>query len=83
MFCFCYFGNRLTTTSMDVHYSIYENDWITASKSFKTSMLIIMLRLEKPLYLTIAGVSRVTLNTFVQIVKYGYSFLAVIRKSKF
>nr|CAH7734629.1 unnamed protein product [Callosobruchus chinensis] len=68
----CYFGNLITEVSLSYRYSLYECEWYSSSHRFKQAILIMMCRLEKPLYLTIGKFSPLTLNTFVSlfIVKY-------------
>nr|CAI5857253.1 unnamed protein product [Callosobruchus analis] len=48
----CYFGSSITVASLLYRQSLYECDWYTGSKRLKTCILIMMLRLKKPLYLT-------------------------------
>ncbi|VEN35804.1 unnamed protein product [Callosobruchus maculatus] len=75
----CYFGNLITEVSLSYRYSLYECDWYSSSQRFKQAILIMMCRIEKPLYLTIGKFSPLTLNTFVSVVKASFSYAAVFR----
>lgn len=52
---------------MGVKESIYESDWFSADKHFKKDMLFTMLRMEKPVYITIGKFTPLTLNTLVSV----------------
>ncbi|XP_018324113.1 odorant receptor 2a-like [Agrilus planipennis] len=82
IFFYCHFGNELTTTAAEIPSALYECEWIGCSKSFKTNALIIMERMNKPVYLTIAGISPITLDTFIQICRLGYSIVAVLKRAQ-
>nr|CAI5845071.1 unnamed protein product [Callosobruchus analis] len=63
----CYFGNSITVAGETYRYSLYETDWYSSGKRFKQCLLIMMCRMEKPLYLTIGKFSPLTLQTFVAV----------------
>ncbi|KAK5643621.1 hypothetical protein RI129_007466 [Pyrocoelia pectoralis] len=76
---YCFFGNKVTIMGEDISLALYEGDWLSANRSFKKSMLITMLRMKKPIYLTMGKFSPLTLSTFVTIGKGSYSFFAVLK----
>ncbi|KAB0799150.1 hypothetical protein PPYR_07030 [Photinus pyralis] len=76
---YCFFGNKVTIMGEDISLALYEGDWLLANSSFKKSMLITMLRMKKPIYLTMGKFSPLTLSTFVTIGKGSYSFFAVLK----
>nr|CAI5850048.1 unnamed protein product [Callosobruchus analis] len=63
----CYFGSSITVASLLYRQSLYECDWYTGSKRFKTCILIMMLRLKKPLYLTAGKFFPLTLGTVISV----------------
>ncbi|KAJ8960273.1 hypothetical protein NQ318_003998 [Aromia moschata] len=62
---FCHFGNEITETLATVGFCLYDNDWFSASKRFKQSMIIMMSRLQKKVYISIGKFSPLTLATLV------------------
>lgn len=52
---------------MDIKRSVYESDWFAASKPFKTNLLFTMLRMNKPIYITIGKFAPLTLDTLVSV----------------
>ncbi|KAF5302817.1 hypothetical protein FQA39_LY01997 [Lamprigera yunnana] len=65
---YCFFGNKVTFMGADISTALYEGDWLSSSSSFKKSMLITMIRLKKPIYLTMGKFSPLTLATFVTVI---------------
>ncbi|XP_018319360.1 odorant receptor 2a-like [Agrilus planipennis] len=78
---YCWYGDRLTTTSLQVSDAFYEADWLHASKSFKHKMLFSMCRLRRPIILTAGKFMYLKLSTFVAILKASYSFYALLKNS--
>ncbi|XP_025837472.1 putative odorant receptor 85d [Agrilus planipennis] len=66
----------------DLDFSVYESDWITASKSYKNSMKIILMRMKKPFYFRIGKFGRLDLALYTQILKTAYSFFALLQNKK-
>ncbi|CAH1977322.1 unnamed protein product [Acanthoscelides obtectus] len=85
---FCYFGSSITETVRQAQminrcYTyrriVYACDWYSSSKRFKTCILMMMARMEKPMYLTAGKFYPLTLNTVVTVMKGAYSYSAMFR----
>lgn len=46
---------------------LWKSDWLAADREFKSSMLITMARLRKPVFLTAGDFAPLTLTTFVAV----------------
>nr|CAH7734623.1 unnamed protein product [Callosobruchus chinensis] len=66
MFMVCYFGVFITERGAAYNTCLYKSDWYSCSIRSKRAMLIMMIRMQKPLYLTIGKFFPLTLETFVQ-----------------
>ncbi|CAH1965443.1 unnamed protein product [Acanthoscelides obtectus] len=75
----CHFGNSITEAGETYRYCLYEIDWYSNSKRFKQCLLIMMYRMDKPLYLTIGKFSPLTLHTFVAVMKGSFSYATVFK----
>ncbi|KAJ8969042.1 hypothetical protein NQ314_001942 [Rhamnusium bicolor] len=53
----------------EMHTYMWQSDWLAADIKFKTSMIITMARLKKPIYLTAGDFAPLTLATFVAVCK--------------
>ncbi|XP_011305783.1 odorant receptor Or1 isoform X2 [Fopius arisanus] len=58
----------------DLSDAIYTCDWTTCDESFRKSMDIVMSRSQKPVVLLIGGLFSLSVETFISIIKSGYSF---------
>jgi 7tm Odorant receptor len=53
----CYFGERLTTASVEIMNASFENNWMDQPPSFKRSLLIIRQMAQKELKITAGGIT--------------------------
>ncbi|XP_017783891.1 PREDICTED: odorant receptor 2a-like [Nicrophorus vespilloides] len=79
IYIYCYFGNKVTLRGEDISMSLYEGDWLQSSAPFKSSMMITMARMRRPIHLTIGKFTPLTISTFVTIGRASYSFFAVLK----
>nr|XP_022914644.1 odorant receptor 2a-like [Onthophagus taurus] len=80
-FLYCYFGNKVRISSEMLPLAIYSMDWLSTTTSFKRTMIINMIRMQKGIYFTIGKFTPLTLSTFVQILRGSYSVFAVLKNS--
>ncbi|XP_017787302.1 PREDICTED: odorant receptor 42a-like [Nicrophorus vespilloides] len=71
---YCVFGNEVTFMALSVTDGIYSSNWYYSTKSTKTTMLINMQRLQKPIYFSVGKFSPLTLSTYLTIIKGSYSY---------
>ncbi|GJQ79854.1 hypothetical protein Trydic_g18303 [Trypoxylus dichotomus] len=52
---YCWFANEVTASFSQVPQAICQSNWVVGNHSFKRSMLINMIRMNKPIYFMIAS----------------------------
>ncbi|VEN36629.1 unnamed protein product [Callosobruchus maculatus] len=75
----CYFGSCVTEASINYRRCLYECDWCSGSKRFKVCLLIMLSRLEKPLYLTAGKFFPLTLGTVISVLRGSCSYAAMYK----
>ncbi|XP_012060024.1 PREDICTED: putative odorant receptor 85d [Atta cephalotes] len=73
IFIYCWFGNKLKLTSLQLVDSIFEIDWIALDLKTKKSLLVIMTRAMKPIEFNSAYILNMNLDSFVALLKTSYS----------
>ncbi|XP_056637748.1 odorant receptor 42a-like [Diorhabda sublineata] len=76
---FCYFGNEITSASEEIRSALFECDWMSGSTRFKKSIVLTMIRMQRPLYLTIGKFSPLTLSTIVAVCRGSFSYFALFK----
>ena len=68
VFVFCYFGQKLTDSSLGVADGIYENNWPDYNDiKFKKQIVLIIIRAQKPSQLTAMKFAKVSLESFTTV----------------
>lgn len=80
VFIICYFGCAFTQNVEDLGFALYSCNWINQDQSFKRSVLIFMQGSSRKAQFTAGGITVVSLETFVNIVKSAYSLFAILRQ---
>nr|ALD51488.1 odorant receptor 11 [Locusta migratoria] len=84
LFVYCWFGDDFITESLKVSTAAY--DAVTSlegsSCSTKRSLVLMMLRAQRPLRITAAGFFPLSRESFVAVVNMSYSFFAILRNFK-
>ncbi|XP_038208040.1 odorant receptor 46a-like [Zerene cesonia] len=75
----CWFGTRIMDKSTLVSQAIYQCDWTTQSRRFKSSMRLFMERAQRPLSINGWKMFLLSLNTFTSIMNSAYSFFTLLR----
>nr|APC94229.1 odorant receptor 5 [Pyrrhalta maculicollis] len=76
---FCYFGNEITSASEEIRTALFDCDWLNSSKRLKQSIILTMIRMQRPLYLTIGKFSPLTLSTIVAVCRGSFSYFALFK----
>lgn len=71
---YCLFGNEVTLKGLDIPSALFECEWLESSRTFRTDMIITMIRMKRPLYLTVGKFAPLTLGTFVSVRTSSFSF---------
>ncbi|XP_048521609.1 odorant receptor 83a [Dendroctonus ponderosae] len=79
LFLYCWFGNEVTLKYEQLPMHIWESQWLATDDCFKKQMIFTMLRTNRPVYFTAGKLARLTLPTFMSILKTSYSIFALIK----
>nr|XP_022899911.1 odorant receptor 49b-like [Onthophagus taurus]XP_022899913.1 odorant receptor 49b-like [Onthophagus taurus] len=77
---YCWNGNEISVYSVLVAKAAYNCDWLQADKDIKTSIMLIMMRAQRPLYLTAGKFSKISLETFTAVLRGSVSYFMVLNK---
>nr|UTN00915.1 odorant receptor [Semanotus bifasciatus] len=77
---FSWFGTGITRATEDMMNALYDSDWYSASKRFKSSLLLTMMRLQEPVHLTVGKFAPLTLNSFVSVCRGAFSYYTVLKE---
>lgn len=81
LFSLCYFGQRIKDASENIAEEIYNCGWEKIEdKELKSSLLIMMMRAQKPTILTNWKFSTVCLEHFTKVCFSAYSYVTLFRK---
>nr|WBF90983.1 odorant receptor SameORX [Schistocerca americana] len=84
LWLYCWFGDKLMSEGENLTLAIY--DAVTSlhecSTSIKRSLLLLMLRSQRPLCITAAGFFPLSRESFVSILNISYSFFTILRNFK-
>ncbi|XP_074033350.1 odorant receptor 4-like [Leptinotarsa decemlineata] len=75
----CWFGNEITSASELIRLSLYESDWLSSSPRFKSSLILTMIRMQRPVYLSIGKFTPLTLTTLVAVCRGSFSYFALFK----
>lgn len=75
----CFFSNMLHVKSQQLLDCLFACNWIERSRRFKTTLLMCMLRANRPMrFITYLGLFEIDLATFVAVCKTAYSILSCL-----
>ncbi|CAG9761767.1 unnamed protein product [Ceutorhynchus assimilis] len=79
---YCWFGNFVYHESLEIVTSCYFSSWYECSPRVRRSLFILMERNKRPI--EVKGLSLITLSldTFISILKWTYSYYALLRNYK-
>ncbi|CAG9817714.1 unnamed protein product [Phaedon cochleariae] len=75
VFMYYYNANELSIASTHLSVRIFKSNWYDQSPEVVRSLSIMMMRVQRPLVLTIAGIRVIDIELFVSIIKAGYTFI--------
>ncbi|EDW82053.1 uncharacterized protein Dwil_GK18847 [Drosophila willistoni] len=81
IFIFCYFGDGLQAQSMALLNAFYSCNWMEQSLEFRRDLIIVMIRTQKVSYICAGGYIPLTLETFVQVMRFTYSAFTLLLKA--
>ncbi|XP_070150937.1 odorant receptor Or2-like isoform X1 [Polyergus mexicanus] len=77
-FIYCFVGEHLSTKSELIGDAVYESNWYELNPSQNRDVLLMILRSQKHLKLTIGKVADLSLKQFADIVKASASYVSVL-----
>ncbi|RZC32800.1 7tm 6 domain containing protein, partial [Asbolus verrucosus] len=80
IFMYCWFGNEIANKSSKIPYSVFECNWTNLTQEEKKNLIIFVLRVQKPLQISAAGVFYLSLETFVKIMRTAWSYFALLHQ---
>nr|QXE93188.1 odorant receptor 7 [Eucryptorrhynchus scrobiculatus] len=80
LFILAWSANEIYTQSFNVSNAIYESNWMDQSEPIKKTMLIMLMRAQKPLALTIGPFRPMNMEAGLMTVKGAYTYAGVMRQ---
>lgn len=68
LFLFCYYGNKLSTKSFELLDTLYQSMWYEYPIKYQRYVIVMMVRMQRPLVLTGYNVVLCTLPTFTAVI---------------
>ncbi|XP_043285616.1 uncharacterized protein [Venturia canescens] len=81
IFILCYYGNELSLQSVDICQAVYRMDWTSFEIETKRSLIVIMLRSQRPITFVCYNVIALSLDAFTSLIKLSYSVFNVLSTS--
>ncbi|KAG5666653.1 hypothetical protein PVAND_014669 [Polypedilum vanderplanki] len=78
IFIGCYFGDRLTESTLKVADGAYNSEWYKASPKYRKMILVIMMRAQKKKNISAWKFADINLNTFYWIMTTSYSYYSFL-----
>ncbi|XP_044260523.1 odorant receptor 4-like [Tribolium madens] len=78
--CYCWHGNEVQLVSGELSRNAFEINWIIMKESSKTSLLLLMMRAQRPCYFTAGKFSILSLQTFMAIVRGAGSYFMFLKR---
>ncbi|XP_058061209.1 odorant receptor Or2-like [Anopheles bellator] len=80
IFAFYWHSNEVREESMGIAEAAYSGPWLEVDNSIKKKLLLITLRAQRPLELTIGNVYPMTLEMFQSLLNASYSYFTLLRR---
>ncbi|XP_025989890.2 odorant receptor 67c-like [Solenopsis invicta] len=82
MCLYCALGEILVAQCNKIYYAAYRNKWYTMNPKVTQSLLFLMIRGSKPVYLTAGKVFPVTMATFCSLLKTSVGYISVLHTAR-
>ncbi|XP_047023184.1 odorant receptor 4-like isoform X1 [Helicoverpa zea] len=79
IFLYCYYGDTIMRSSMEVSTSIYNSLWYNIPAADRKGFLIVIIRAQKPCALTANGFFKMNLSAFASILSKSWSYFALLK----
>nr|QIJ45817.1 olfactory receptor [Glyphodes pyloalis] len=75
----CFFGDMLMRSSTQISSAVYHSFWYEADPKIKRSLLLILMRAQKPCKLTACNFADLNLTAFTTILSRSWSYFALLK----
>ncbi|CAG9772158.1 unnamed protein product [Ceutorhynchus assimilis] len=82
IFIYCNSANTLVVKSEAIATSWYNMDWTKLPTDMRRNVALCILRAQRPLYISIGDMGKISLNTFLAILKGTYSYMMLLTTIK-
>nr|CAD31950.1 putative chemosensory receptor 9 [Heliothis virescens] len=79
IFLYCYYGDTIMRSSMQVSTSIYNSPWYNIRAADRKGFFIVIIRAQKPCELTANGFFKINLSAFTSILSTSWSYFALLK----
>uniref|UniRef100_A0AAU6ND45 Odorant receptor n=1 Tax=Mythimna loreyi TaxID=667449 RepID=A0AAU6ND45_9NEOP len=79
IFLYCYYGDTIMRSSMEISDAIYNSHWYDIGIAERKSFLIVIIRAQKPCELTANGFFKINLRAFTSILSTSWSYFALLK----
>nr|XP_019540933.2 odorant receptor Or2-like [Aedes albopictus] len=80
IFAFYWHANEVREESMNIAEAAYSGPWVELDDSIKKKLLLIILRAQQPLEITVGNVYPMTLEMFQSLLNASYSYFTLLRR---
>ncbi|XP_029168468.1 odorant receptor 43a-like [Nylanderia fulva] len=78
MCMYCALGEFLTAQCDQIHYAVYSNEWYNMDPKNARSLILLLVRTNKPLHLSAGKVFPLTMVTFCDLLKTVAGYISVL-----
>ncbi|XP_016994939.2 odorant receptor 22a-like [Drosophila takahashii] len=79
-FPFCYLCNMIIDDCQKLSDSLFQSNWMTADRRYKSTLMFFLHNLQQPIILTAGGVFPICMQTNLSMVKLAFSVVTVIKQ---
>ncbi|XP_055600381.1 odorant receptor Or2-like [Uranotaenia lowii] len=80
IFAFYWHGNEIREESVAIAEAAYSGYWVELHPSVRRKLLLIILRAQKPLQITVGNIYPMTLEMFQSLLNASYSYFTLLRR---
>ncbi|XP_032577631.1 odorant receptor 22a isoform X3 [Drosophila sechellia] len=79
-FPFCYLCNMIIDDCQEMADSLFQSDWTSADRRYKSTLVYFLHNLQQPITLTAGGVFPICMQTNLAMVKLAFSVVTIIKQ---
>uniref|UniRef100_A0A182YSY8 Uncharacterized protein n=2 Tax=Anopheles stephensi TaxID=30069 RepID=A0A182YSY8_ANOST len=80
IFAFYWHSNEIREESMKIAEAAYSGPWVDVENSIKKKLLLIIIRAQRPLEITVGNLYPMTLEMFQSLLNASYSYFTILRR---